>query len=153
TWTLLAFVASRTEQIHVASNVLNLPLRHPAVIARSAASLDLLSGGRFELGIGAGGFLDAVKAMGGPALTPGQSIKALEEAIAIMRETWDTDKRSGVRINGEYYQVNGMKRGPKPAHNIGIWVGAYGPKMLNLTGRLADGWLPSLQYVSGGVTR
>src|SRR6476646_6841066 len=66
TWTLLSYVASRTERIHVAGNVLNLPLRQPAVLARSAASLDLLSGGRFELGIGAGGFWGAIHAMGGP---------------------------------------------------------------------------------------
>lgn len=152
TWTLLSYVASRTQHIHVNSNVLNLPLRQPAVIARSAASLDLLSGGRFELGIGAGAFLDAVEAMGGRRLSPGQSVDALEEAITIIRDAWDTDKRSGVRFNGQHYQVNGMKRGPKPAHDIGIWVGAYGPRMLNLTGRIADGWIPSLQYLKGGIT-
>ena len=77
TWTLLSYVASRTKDIHVSGNVLNLPLRQPAVLARSAASLDLLSGGRFELGIGAGGFWDTIEAMGGRRLTPGQSIDAL----------------------------------------------------------------------------
>jgi alkanesulfonate monooxygenase SsuD/methylene tetrahydromethanopterin reductase-like flavin-dependent oxidoreductase (luciferase family) len=122
------------------------------VIARSAASLDLLSGGRFELGIGAGAFFDAVEAMGGRRLKPGQSIEALEEAITIIREIWDTDQRSGVRLNGKYYQINGAKRGPKPAHDIGIWIGAYGPRILNLTGRVADGWLPTLQYLPGGIT-
>ena len=150
TWTLLSYVASRTEQIHVSGNVLNLPLRHPAVIARSAASLDLLSGGRFELGIGAGGFWDAIEAMGGRRLAPGQSIQALEEAIGIIRGIWDTNKRGGVRLDGEYYQVNGTKRGPAPAHDIGIWVGALKPRILKLTGRLADGWLPSLSYLPGG---
>ncbi|HEU5102932.1 MAG TPA: LLM class flavin-dependent oxidoreductase, partial [Roseiflexaceae bacterium] len=85
TWTLLAYVASRTQRVHVSANVLNLPLRDPAVLARSAASLDRLSGGRLELGIGAGAFWDAIEAMGGRRLTPGQSIVALEEAIAIMR--------------------------------------------------------------------
>ncbi len=150
TWTLLAYVASRTRQIHVSGNVLNLPLRQPAVLARSAASLDLLSGGRFELGLGAGGFWDAIASMGGRKLTPGQSIVALEEAIHIIREIWDVDQRSGVRINGTYYQVNGTKRGPAPAHDIRIWLGAYKPKMLNLTGRVADGALPSLGYLPGG---
>src|SRR6202022_3103442 len=103
TWTLLSYVASRTKQIHVSGNVLNLPLRPPAVIARSAASLDLLSGGRFELGIGAGGFWDAIEAMGGRRLTPGQSIAALEEAIHIIREIWSTDKPGGVRITGRHF--------------------------------------------------
>jgi alkanesulfonate monooxygenase SsuD/methylene tetrahydromethanopterin reductase-like flavin-dependent oxidoreductase (luciferase family) len=150
TWTLLSFVASRTQQIHVSANVLNLPLRQPAVIARSAASLDLLSGGRFELGIGAGAFWDAIVAMGGRRLTPGQAVVALEEAIQIIREIWATDQRGGVRVKGDYYQVNGAKRGPAPAHDIGIWVGAYKPKMLKLTGRAGDGWLPSLGYLPGG---
>lgn len=151
TWTLLSFAASRTQNIHLSGNVLNLPLRQPAVMARSAASLDLLSGGRIELGIGAGGFWDAIEAMGGRRLTPGQSIDALEEAITIIRETWDTSKVGGVRVDGKYYQVKGMKRGPKPAHDIGIWVGAYKPRILNLTGRLADGWLPSQAYLPNGL--
>ena len=151
TWTLLAYVASRTKQIHVSPNVLNLPLRQPAVLARSAASLDRLSGGRFELGIGAGAFWDGIEAMGGQRLTPGQSIDALEEAIRIIREIWATGEPGGVRVNGTYYQIKGAKRGPAPAHDIGIWVGAYKPRILRLTGRLADGWLPSLGYLRGGV--
>ncbi len=151
TWTLLAYVASRTSRIRVSGNVLNLPLRGPAVLARSAASLDLLSGGRFELGIGAGGFWDAIAGMGGRRLTPGQSIAALEEAIAIIRAIWATDERGGVRIDGVHYQVAGAKRGPAPAHDIGIWVGAYKPRILELTGRVADGWLPSLAYLPGGL--
>ncbi len=64
TWTLLAYVAARTETIHLAANVTNLPLRPPAVLARAVASLDLLSGGRVELGLGAGAFWDAIAAMG-----------------------------------------------------------------------------------------
>src|ERR1700753_806088 len=71
TWTLLTWVAAQTERIALSGNVLNLPLRQPAVLARSAASLDLLSGGRFELGIGAGGFWDALAGMGRRRLTPG----------------------------------------------------------------------------------
>lgn len=151
TWTLLSYVASRTRQIHVSGNVLNLPLRQPAVLARSVASLDLLSGGRIELGIGAGGFWDAIEAMGGRRLTPGQSVDALEEAIQIIRAIWDTDKPGGVSLNGTYYQAKNAKRGPSPAHAIGIWVGAYKPRMLKMTGRVADGWLPSLAYLPGGV--
>ena len=65
TWTLLSYVAARTERVHLAPNVLNVPLRPPAVVARSAASIDLLSAGRFDLALGAGGFWDAIEAMGG----------------------------------------------------------------------------------------
>lgn len=150
TWTLLSYAASKTERIRIAGNVLNLPLRPPAVLARAAASLDLLSGGRLEMGLGTGAFWDGIEAMGGRRLSPGQSIQALEEAIQIMREMWHPEERRGVRVDGEFYQVKGARRGPKPAHDIGIWLGAYKPRILRLTGRAADGWLPSLSYLPEG---
>lgn len=151
TWTLMTWIAAQTTRVRIAPNVINLPLRPPAVLARAAASLDLLSGGRFELGLGAGGFWDAIEAMGGRRLSPGQSVAALAEGIDIIRDLWDTQTRGGVRHEGEHYQVDGAKRGPAPAHRIGIWVGAYKPKMLALTGEKADGWLPSLGYLPDGV--
>jgi hemerythrin-like domain-containing protein len=120
------------------------------VLARSVASLDLLSGGRVELGLGAGAFWDAIEAMGGRRLEPGQAVDALAEAIEIIRQLWDTEARGGIRFHGAYYRVSGAKRGPAPAHPVGIWVGAYQPRMLRLTGRLADGWLPSLSYLRPG---
>ena len=147
TWTLLPYLAARTETIRLAANVTNLPLRPPAVLARAAASLDLLSGGRVELGLGAGGFWDAIEAMGGRRLTPGQSVTALDEAIDIIRGIWDTSDRSRLVVQGEFYAVDGAKRGPAPAHDIGIWIGAYKPRMQRLIGRKGDGWLPSLSYM------
>jgi alkanesulfonate monooxygenase SsuD/methylene tetrahydromethanopterin reductase-like flavin-dependent oxidoreductase (luciferase family) len=142
TWTLLAYLAARTERVHLVPDVVNLPLRPPTVLAKSAASLDLLSGSRVELGIGAGAFWDAIEAMGGPRRTPGEAVDALAEAIEILRAFWSGER--SVTVEGEHDRVKGAKPGPKPAHPIGIWVGAYGPRMLRLTGRLADGWLPSL---------
>jgi alkanesulfonate monooxygenase SsuD/methylene tetrahydromethanopterin reductase-like flavin-dependent oxidoreductase (luciferase family)/FAD/FMN-containing dehydrogenase len=150
TWTLLSFVAARTSTIHLSGNVLNLAMRPPAVLARSAASLDLLSNGRFELGLGAGGFWDAIESMGARRLTPGQGVTALSEAIDVIRGIWDAGERSPLRIDGEFYQVNGAKRGPAPAHDIPIWLGALKPRMLRLTGSKADGWLPSLAYMQPG---
>src|SRR4051795_7581988 len=150
TWTLLSFAAARTSKVHLSANVTNLPLRPPAVLARSVASLDLLSGGRVELGLGAGAFWDAIEAMGGRRLTGGQGVRALEEAIDVIRQTWDAETRGGVRVDGEFYRVVGAKRGPAPAHDVGIWLGAYKPRMLALTGRRADGWLPSLGYLQPG---
>lgn len=150
TWTLMTYVAAQTSSIRIAPNVLNVPLRPPAVLARSAASLDLLSGGRFDLGLGAGGFWDAIEAMGMPKLTAGQAVTALEEAIDVIRELWNTDERRGVFTDGTYHHVHGAKRGPRPAHSIPLWVGAYKPRMLALTGRKGDGWLPSLGYMQPG---
>lgn len=85
TWTLMSYIAARTERISFTANVLNLPLRQPVVMARSAASLDLLTGGRIELGLGAGAFWDAIEAAGGRRLSAGQAVTALEEAIEIIR--------------------------------------------------------------------
>ncbi|MFC7328483.1 LLM class flavin-dependent oxidoreductase [Marinactinospora rubrisoli] len=147
TWTLLSWVAARTERIHLSGNVLNLPLRPPAVLARSVASLDLLSGGRVDLALGAGAFWDAVEAMGGRRLTPGAAVDALSEAIDVIRAIWAADERGGVRVKGDHYTVNGAKRGPAPAHDVPIWLGAYKPRMLRLIGRKGDGWLPSLGYL------
>ena len=142
TWTLLAYLAAKTERVRLVPDVLNLPLRLPSLLAKSAASLDLLSDGRVELGIGAGAFWDAVEAFGGPRRTPKQSVDALEEAIAILRAFWSGEP--SVTVEGDHYRVAGAKPGPQPSHPIGIWIGAYGPRMLRLTGRLGDGWLPSL---------
>ena len=147
TWTLLSVVAAQTSTIRVAPNVANLPLRQPVVLARSVASLDLLSGGRVELGLGAGAFWDAIAANGGPRLTPGQAVDALAEAIAIIRGVWDPEARS-VTLDGEHYRVRGAKSGPAPAHPVELWLGAYKPRMLALTGAQADGWLPSESYAA-----
>ena len=143
TWTLLSYCAARTERIKLVPDVMNLPLRLPTVLAKSVASLDALTGGRVELGIGAGAFWDAVAAMGGPKRTPGESVSALEEAMQIIRAFLDMEQPS-VRFKGEHYTVSGAKPGPAPAHRIGLWVGAYQPRMLRLTGRRGDGWLPSV---------
>jgi alkanesulfonate monooxygenase SsuD/methylene tetrahydromethanopterin reductase-like flavin-dependent oxidoreductase (luciferase family) len=143
TWTLLSYLAARTDRVKLLPDVINLPLRQPAVLAKSVASLDVLSGGRVELGIGAGAFWDAVAAMGGPKRTPGESVEALEEAMQIIRAFLDVESPS-VRFSGEHYAVTGAKPGPAPAHRVGLWVGAYGPRMLRLTGRRGDGWLPSV---------
>jgi alkanesulfonate monooxygenase SsuD/methylene tetrahydromethanopterin reductase-like flavin-dependent oxidoreductase (luciferase family) len=142
---LLGVILGQTEQIRVFQDVGNLPLRPPAVFAETAATLDLLSGGRFIAGLGGGGFLDAAHAMGAPALTPGQSIEALEEAVAIMRAGWSEGR--GLRFDGRHYQLEGARLGPKPAREIPIWLGAAKPRALALTGRVADGWAaPLMNY-------
>lgn len=150
TLTLLTWVAARTERVRIMANVHNLPLRPPAVLARAAASVDLLSGGRFDLGLGAGGFWDAIEAMGGRRLPPGQAVNALSEAIDVIRGLWDADSRDVFRVDGEFYSVDGAKRGPAPAHDIPIVIGALKPRMLRLLGAKADGWLPSLAYLQPG---
>lgn len=144
-WTLLSAVAARTENITVFPDVASLPLRPPAVLAQAAASLDLLTGGRVELGLGAGAFWDAIAAMGGPRRTPGESVRALEEAVSIIRLMWSGER--AIRFDGDFYSVDGVHPGPVPLHPIGIWIGGYKPRMLRLIGEIGDGWLPSLGYI------
>jgi alkanesulfonate monooxygenase SsuD/methylene tetrahydromethanopterin reductase-like flavin-dependent oxidoreductase (luciferase family) len=132
TWALMAFVLAQTSRITVFPDVANLPLRPPRMMAKHAATLDQLSGGRFELGLGAGAFWEGIEAMGGRQLSPKQSVDHLELAIGEIREFW----------RGE-----GKFDGPTPAHDMGIWLGAYKPRMLRLTGALADGWIPSQSYM------
>jgi alkanesulfonate monooxygenase SsuD/methylene tetrahydromethanopterin reductase-like flavin-dependent oxidoreductase (luciferase family) len=151
TWSLAAYVAARTSRIRVSHNVLNLPLRPPVMLARGAASVDLLSGGRFELGIGAGRVWDAIEASGGPRRTPGETVDAFEEALTLIREIWDVDKPGPVFFNGKHYRAWGVGRGPAPAHDISIWAGGGKPRMLGVIGRLADGWsVPITLFRPGG---
>ena len=143
TWTLLAAVAAVTSRVGLFPDVANLPLRPPAVMAKAAASLDVLSGGRFELALGAGGFWDAIEAYGGPRREPRDALAALEEAIQVIRLIWSGERN--LRFAGSHYRLAGAHSGPVPVHPMGIWLGVYGPRALRLAGRLADGWVPSLR--------
>ncbi|MBE2999631.1 LLM class flavin-dependent oxidoreductase [Nocardiopsis sp. HNM0947] len=145
TWMLMATVLAHTERVRVFPDVANLPLRPPAVMATSAASLDVLSGGRFELGLGAGGFWEAIGAMGGPRRTPREAAGALVEAVEIIRLMWSGER--SVRFSGEHYTLSGVKPGPLPVHDMGIWLGVAGPRLLRALGRAADGWVPSTGFI------
>ena len=141
---LIGYLLGQTDRIRIFPDVANLPLRAPAMLAKEAATLDQLSGGRFELGLGAGAFWDAIRAMGGPVREPKQALAALREATTLIRAYWAGQT---LRHNGEIYQAMGARPGPPPAHEIGIWLGVIGPRALRLTGELADGWVPSMAYV------
>jgi alkanesulfonate monooxygenase SsuD/methylene tetrahydromethanopterin reductase-like flavin-dependent oxidoreductase (luciferase family) len=143
TWTLLSAIGARTSTIKVAPNVASLPLRPPVVLAKSAATLDLLTGGRVELALGAGAFWDAIEAAGGPRRSPREAVDALVEAITLIRQLW---AGGTVRFEGTHYRAKGLHAGPVPAHPIPIWLGSYGPRMIRVTGELADGWVPSMGY-------
>lgn len=143
TWMLLSMIAATTSRVGLFPDVANLPLRPPAVVAKAAATIDLLSGGRFELGLGAGGFWDAIEAYGGPRRTPGAALEALAEAIEVIRKVWSGERN--LRFEGQHYYLRGAHSGPVPAHPIGIWLGVTGPRALQLAGRVADGWVPSFR--------
>lgn len=140
--TLLNTIAAETTRIRVFPDVACLPLRPPAMLANEAASIDIVSGGRFELGLGAGAFWDAIAGMGGPRRSPPEALDALEEAVEVIRLMWSGQR--GVRHNGDHYTINGIHSGPLPLHDVEIWFGVYGPRACQLLGRVADGWIPSL---------
>lgn len=141
TWVLLSMIAASTTRIGLFPDVANLPLRPPAVMAKAAASIDRLSRGRFELGLGTGSFWDAIAAYGGTKLSPGESLLALEEAVQVIRQVWSGERN--LRFDGKYYHLRGAHSGPVPAHPIGVWLGVYGPRAIRLAARIADGWVPS----------
>ncbi|HEX2222460.1 MAG TPA: LLM class flavin-dependent oxidoreductase [Candidatus Limnocylindria bacterium] len=145
TFALIADLLARTARLRIFPDVANLPLRGPTMIAKAAASLGVMSGGRFELGIGAGAFWDAVAGMGGPRRSARESIDALEEAMRIVRAALNGERV--VRGAGPHYPVPGYPPGPPPAHRIELWVGAYRRRGLDLIARLGDGWVPSLSYL------
>jgi len=143
TWTLLSMIGAVTERVGLFPDVGCLPLRPPALLAKAAASLDVLTGGRVELGLGAGGFWDAIEAYGGPRRAPGESLAALGEAIEVIRKVWSGERN--LRFDGAHYRLAGAHSGPVPAHPIGIWLGVHGPRALQLAARVADGWVPSFR--------
>ena len=151
TFTLIADLAARSERIRFFPDVANLPLRGPVMIAKAAASLDIMSGGRFDLGLGAGAFWKAVGGMGGPVRTAGESIDALEEAIPIIRGALDGERV--VRGPGPHYPVPGYPSGPVPARRVELWLGVYRRRGLQLVARHGDGWIPSMSYLAPDAFR
>jgi probable F420-dependent oxidoreductase len=148
TWTLLCWIAASTSRVGLVTDVLGLPYRAPSVTAKMAASLDRLTGGRLTLGLGAGGSDEEFRGFGLPLRTPGEKIEALAEAIDILRGMWTTPSFS---FQGRHFRTEGAELEPKPDRRIPIWLGTYGDRALELTGRVADGWIPSYPYAPPDV--
>ncbi|XNL82885.1 LLM class flavin-dependent oxidoreductase [Actinomadura madurae] len=137
--TLMATVLASTSRIRVLPAVACLPLRPPAALAKALATMDRLSGGRVELGLGSGAAPDGIETYGGPRLGAAAARRAVEEAVQIIRLHWSD--QNGLRFQGEHYRFAAAQAGPAPAHQIGIWLGVTGPRGLDLAGRVADGWI------------
>lgn len=144
-WTLLTALASSTTSLTVMPNVATVPLRPPAPLIKAASTLSLLTGGRVALGVGSGAMAQGITAYGGPSRSTGDTITAFEEALRVMRAMSDPQQRS-VTFSGSYYHLQGAHPGPLPAEPVPLLVGSYGPRMLRLTGRFGDGWLPTSAY-------
>ncbi len=138
TFALIGTLIGQTSRLRFVTDVANLPLRPAPMLAKTSASLDLLSGGRFDLGIGAGRAWDQIAGLGGPRRDPREAVAAVSEAIDVLHAMWTPGRR--VSLPGQHYPL-AAQTGPAPAHRIGIWLGAVGPRMLDLLGRKADGWI------------
>jgi alkanesulfonate monooxygenase SsuD/methylene tetrahydromethanopterin reductase-like flavin-dependent oxidoreductase (luciferase family) len=142
TWTLLSWIAARTSRIRVAPRVLAVPYRNPAVTAKMAESLQRLSGGRLILGMGGGAFDEEFRAFGVGGPSPRDKVDGMEEAVRIARGLWGA---GGFTFEGRLYRTDAAEMEPKPEVPIPIWLGTYGPRALDVTGRLADGWIPTYE--------
>jgi alkanesulfonate monooxygenase SsuD/methylene tetrahydromethanopterin reductase-like flavin-dependent oxidoreductase (luciferase family) len=134
----LGFVLGATSAITAATIMTNLISRPAPVLARTVTSLSTVSRGRFILGLGAGGLEEEIVALGVPRRSPAARVRALEEAILVVRAL--SGGGDPVTVDGEFYQVTELTPATAPAPPI--WVGALGPKTLAVTGRRADGWIP-----------
>jgi alkanesulfonate monooxygenase SsuD/methylene tetrahydromethanopterin reductase-like flavin-dependent oxidoreductase (luciferase family) len=144
TWTMLTWIAASTSRIGIATRVLGVPYRAPAMVAKMAESLDRLSGGRLILGLGAGYSDDEFRAFGLGVPTPREKVDGLAEALTVIRGLWTEPDFS---FDGRIHHTDHADLEPKPARRIPVWLGTFGPRALAVTGRLADGWIPSHGYV------
>ena len=134
----LGFVLGATSNVTGAAIMTNLLSRPAPILARTITGLSTISGDRVVLGLGAGGMEEEIASLGVPRLSPAARIRALEEAIVVVRAL--SSGGDPVTFDGEFYQVTELE--PAAAPTPPIWVGALGPKNLAVTGRHADGWIP-----------
>lgn len=140
-WTVLSWIAASTTRIKLATRVLGVPYRSPAMVAKMAETFDRLSGGRLVLGLG-GGYSDGeFRAFGLPVPTAREKVDGLTDAIHIARGLWS---HPTFTYHGRAYRTNEATLAPPPEHRIPIWLGTFGDRALAVTGALADGWIPSL---------
>jgi probable F420-dependent oxidoreductase len=136
--TLLSFVAARTRRVRLGTSVLVLPYHNPIRLAKAAATLDVLSGGRLAMGVGVGLIQQEMEAMGSAFAERGA---ITDEAIAVMRALWTQEDPSFV---GTHYRFAGMKFSPKPLQkpSIPVIIGGVSRAAIRRAARLGDGWQP-----------
>ena len=136
--TFLSFVAARTRRVRLGTSVLVLPYHNPVRLAKAAATLDVLCGGRLVMGVGVGLIEKEMQAMGTPFAERGAYT---DEAIAVMRALWSAEEP---RFAGKYYRFEGMKFSPRPLQtpSIPLVIGGVSRAAIRRAARLGDGWQP-----------
>ena len=136
-WTLLTYLAATFPRFRYGHLVLCQSYRNPAVLAKMAATLQELTGGRFVLGLGAGWHEEEYRAYNVDYPRPGIRVQQLAETIEIARAMWT---QSPATFTGEHYRIEGAYCEPRPDPPIPILVGTNGPKAIAVAARLADSW-------------
>ena len=137
-WALLPALAAVTERVRIGTLVSPTSIHHPALLAKRAATIDQLSGGRFVLGLGAGWQLNEHHAYGIELEPPGKRVSRFEEAITIVRSMLADDTTT---FSGEFYNFIDAPADPKPVQApLPLLVGTRGPRMLRITARHANEW-------------
>ena len=139
-FTCLAYVAGITSKVKLGTAVNLLPLRHPLVVAKTVATLDVLSAGRVVLGVAAGWLAEEFDALGLPFTERG---KMLDEGIEVLREIWTQPNAS---FAGEFYNFKNVAAHPMPAQKPypPIWIGGHTKPVMRRAARVGDVWLPPL---------
>jgi len=145
-WTLITYLAAETDRVSFVPDVADLQLRPPTILAKAAASLSVLSGGRIVLGVGGGASPGGIAAMGGTPRTGRDMVEFTEEALQFMR----TALAGGiVEVRSRQHAIEGYEAGPVPVAPVPLWLGSNGPRMLAVTGRSSDGWVSPLSTYVG----
>ena len=137
--TVLTWVAARTERVRLGTTVLVLPYLNPLVLAKTIATLDVMSGGRVSLGVGVGMLREENEALGSDFTTRGAYA---DESIEVLRDLWTSDDPS---YNGRFFDYGGFKFSPKPVQSPGvpILIGGMSRAAMRRAARLGDGWHPN----------
>jgi probable F420-dependent oxidoreductase len=145
----LATAAGATTTLRVGSYVFANDYRHPVILAREAATLDVLSGGRFELGLGAGVGHGEYEQLGLPFDPPGVRVSRFEEGLRLIKQLFTEDR---VSFSGRYYSVRDLPGLPKPVQqpHPPIFIGSSGKRMLTFAAREAQMIAPTLKYTPQG---
>ncbi len=139
-WTLLTTLLMKSKRIRGGNLVLGNSYRHPAVVANMAATLDIVSAGRLDVGMGAGWYEAEYQAYGIPFPKISVRMEALDEALQVMKGLWTQERTT---FNGNHYTIGEAPCEPKPLQrpHPPLWVGGEGEKyLLRIAGRWADGW-------------
>jgi alkanesulfonate monooxygenase SsuD/methylene tetrahydromethanopterin reductase-like flavin-dependent oxidoreductase (luciferase family) len=144
TWTMLTHLAAKSERIAFTPNVANLGLRPPAMLAKAAATLAHLEGGRVVLGVGAGAVGPGVPSMGMRGRSGKEMRQYAEESVTVLQQAL---RGTRVQLESEQTTIRGYDPGPVPPVPVPVWMGSVMPKMLEVTGRVADGWLSGISLV------